>query len=147
MDESELQVFIKGVTRYFNQICSKDPVIDPPFIKGDETIILQYTGVIGISGKRRGAVYFTSDEELLSGLLEAMGEADPDGELIADIVGEVANTISGNAREEFGGEFMISVPVVVKGAPEDIRFPKDIPVFVIPIVFEDKRCFLIICLE
>ena len=147
MEESELQVFIKGVTRYFTQVCGEAPIIDPPFLKGEERIILKYTGVIGISGKRKGAVYYTTDEAVLADILKHLGEEEIDDELLSGMVGELANTISGNAREEFGGEFMISVPVVIQGSPDEIRFPKDKSVFVIPIVWKENRSFLIICLE
>ena len=39
---------------------------------------------------------------------------------ILDLVGEVANTISGNARKVFGREFLISVPVMIEGAVDKI---------------------------
>jgi len=35
-------------------------------------------------------------------------------------VGEVANTISGNARTHFGSTLEISVPVTIKGASTQI---------------------------
>ena len=42
---------------------------------------------------------------------------------ILDLVGEVANTISGNARKVFGREFLISVPVMIEGAVDKILHP------------------------
>ena len=51
-------------------------------------------------------------------------------ELLVDLVGEVANTISGNARYVFGKDFMISVPVVIEGAPSSIHLPKDLRSYV-----------------
>ena len=43
---------------------------------------------------------------------------------MVDLVGEVANTIAGNARSEFGEEFEISVPIVLRGAPDEILLPR-----------------------
>ncbi len=46
-------------------------------------------------------------------LLMRMQETDTSDENIKDLVGEVANTISGNARRDFGKNFVISVPVII----------------------------------
>ena len=75
----------------------------------------EYTGVINISGKREGVVYFTAPKAMLTVLLMKMQENDFSHETMRDLVGEVANTISGNARRDFGRDFVISVPSVVSG--------------------------------
>ena len=74
-----------------------------------------YTGVINISGKREGVVYFTAPRAMLTVLLIKMHENDFSHENMCDLVGEGANTISGNARRDFGREFVISAPNVVHG--------------------------------
>ena len=53
--------------------------------------------MIGISGARKGIVYFTAPRGMLTVLLMRMQETDSSDENIKDLVGEVANTISGNA--------------------------------------------------
>ena len=60
-------------------------------------------------------------------LMMLVGEHEHSDEFCADFVGEIANTISGNARERLGSGFMISVPVVFFGASQDVRFPADLP--------------------
>lgn len=52
-------------------------------------------------------VYFTAMRSMLVRLLAIMGEPDCSVENLADLVGEMANTISGNARKDFGEDFMI----------------------------------------
>ena len=79
-----------------------------------------YTGVISISGKREGVVYFTAPRAMLTVLLMKMQETDFSHETMRDLVGEVANTISGNARKDFGRDFVISVPSVLAGEKPDI---------------------------
>ena len=64
-----------------------------------------------------------------------------------DLVGEVANTIAGNARKHFGSEFLISVPTVLFGRPDNIIFPRHLKNFVIPITWRSHRSYLIICLD
>jgi len=64
-------------------------------------------------GARKGIVYFTAPRGMLTVLLMRMQETDTSDENIKDLVGEVANTISGNARRDFGKNFVISVPVII----------------------------------
>ena len=147
ISEQELQVFIDTVTHYFDQITNESAEVDTPYIKDEENVVMDYSGVIGISGKTKGAIYFTANEDLLTDLLKATGHTEAvDSDLLQDMVGEVANTLSGNARRSFGSNFMISVPVVLKGAA-NIRLPASIKTFVIPIIWRTYRSYLIVCLE
>ena len=66
---------------------------------------------------------------------------------IIDMAGELSNTIAGNARESFGSRFMISVPIVIKGAAEDIFVQVAPPVYVIPVTWKSHSCYLAIGLE
>lgn len=147
MTDEEIKVFIDGTSQYFERVSGQAATIEAPFLKGEEPIVLEYTGVIGISGRHRGAVYFTAGSDLLETLLETFGEEEAGETLKADLVGEVANTIAGNARRYFGNEFMISVPTVLRGKPEDISFPRQLKSFVIPIFWRGFRSYLIVCLE
>ena len=59
MNDGDIQVFITCVQRYFESI-KRDVVvvIEPPFIKDEEKPFLEYTGIIGISGKKTIALAF-----------------------------------------------------------------------------------------
>lgn len=146
MEEEDLKIFIQAVPHYFQQTFAEEAVVDPPFIQGRESVIQDYTGVIGISGKHKGAVYFTANRPMVQEMLIALGEEEITEDIEADIVGEVANTISGNARREFGGDFLISVPMVLHGKPDAISFPRNTKTFVIPFVWRSFRSYLIIAL-
>jgi chemotaxis protein CheX len=63
------------------------------------------------------------------------------------MVGEIANTISGNAREELGSAFMISTPVVLEEKPRRLQLSDRIPSFVIPITWKEHRSHLVISIE
>ena len=134
MHEAQLQVFIDGTLRYFAHASDVTAVVSTPYlVSNSNSIVKEFTGIIGVSGERKGSVYFTAPRPMLKVLLMNMGETDLDDEFLCDLVGEVANTISGNARREFGKDFMISVPVVVVGEPERIVTPERLRSFVIPI--------------
>jgi chemotaxis protein CheX len=122
--------------------------VGTPFLR-DETdhVMADFSAVIGISGNQRGCVYYTAPRAMVQALAEIFGESDLSDDICADFVGEIANTISGNARVDLGPGFLISVPVVIRGRAEDVRFPDDAPAFVIPINWSGHSSTLIICLK
>lgn len=146
MNEDDLQVFIDGIIHYFDQMSGERPIVDTPYLKDEEDVVMDFTGVIGISGRSKGAIYFTAMQELLKELIRSTGHDDFSQEMLGDMVGEVANTLSGNARKEFGANFMISVPVVIVGRA-GIKMPTSIRTFVIPIIWRANKSYLIVCLE
>lgn len=148
MSEKILQVFIDGAIKYFQHTSDKDVKVGTPYlVNNTEPSAYDYTGVIGISGPLKGCVYFTAPKILLKHLLLSMGEDETTEEYIVDVVGEVANTISGNARSEFGKEFMISVPVVIEGVPSNIHLPKHLRSYVIPVYWKSYSAAIVLCFE
>ncbi|MHA2028958.1 MAG: chemotaxis protein CheX [Candidatus Kariarchaeaceae archaeon] len=148
MNETDLHFFIDSTVNYFEEVTNEKATAGIPYIKDDEPVVLEYTGIIGISGKRKGSIYVTSSETMLSSIAKViLGLEDIGKEDIKDLVGEIANTISGNVRQAYGSDFMISVPVVVEGKAKDIKLPDNIQSFVIPITWKDFKSFLVVCLE
>jgi len=64
-----------------------------------------------------------------------------------DLVGEVANTISGNARRDFGRDFVISVPSVLSGERPEVALPPGARSFVIPINWRSHSAKLVVSLR
>jgi len=148
MSEQTIQVFIDGVVRFFEHTNNKEVRVGTPYlVENVEPAAYDVTGIIGISGPYRGCVYFTAPRILLKHLLMSIGEMDTSNEHIFDLVGEVANTISGNARSIFGQEFMISVPVMIEGAPSHIHLPHQLRSYVIPVYWKAYHAAVVICLE
>lgn len=148
MKEQKLQIFLKIITNYFNQFGSEELVVDTPYLlENKQPKVHDYTGVIGISGVQKGVVYFSATREILSRILDSMGEPDKSEDNFVDLAGEVANTIAGNARNEFGPEFHISVPLVFKGSPQSIILPKDERSFIIPVTWQGQVGEIVVCLQ
>jgi chemotaxis protein CheX len=148
MKETELKFFIDVVTTYFSQVTGEAASMGIPYVKQSEPVVLDYTGVIGISGPRKGGIYFTTGPKLLTELTRVILEVDvADEETLLDMVGELTNTIAGNARKSFGADFLISVPVLVRGRPQDILMRLTPPVFVIPLNWHREKAFLVVGLE
>ncbi len=148
MTEGELRGFIQVVTDYFESVGGEKARMGLPYVKGRECAMGDYTGLIGISGSRKGGVYFTTCRPLLAELAKLLlGEELADDEYLFDLVGEITNTIAGNMRETFGSAFLISVPIVLRGRIEGIDMKLKPPVFIIPIRWKQYDSHLAVGLE
>ena len=148
MNENDLKIFIDGATHYFSQISNRPAVVQSPYLEENNVAILhEFTGIIGISGKKKGCVYFTAPKSLLKHLLLTIGELDTSFDALTDLVGEIANTISGNARSYFGSDFMISVPVVISGTNDRVKLPMGLRSYIIPVVWRNHEAAIVVSLE
>ena len=148
MKEQKLQIFVSIITNYFKQFGDEELIVDTPYLlENQQPKVHDYTGIIGISGVQKGVVYFSATSELLHTILDSMGETDKSEDNLVDLVGEVANTIAGNARNEFGAEFHISVPFVCKGSPQSIILPKNGRSFIIPVSWRGQIGEIVVCLQ
>ena len=113
LDAEEVRTFVQGTVHFFETATGHAATVGSPYLCIDKSAVVQdYAGVIGISGNREGKVYFTAPRGMLSVMLMCMNETDTGEQNVRDLVGEVANTISGNARRDFGRNFVISTPTI-----------------------------------
>lgn len=145
--ESEVAVFVDGVLNYFGTTVQQSAQCGTPHLAlSERPEISDYTGVIQVSGRRTGMVAFTAPKSMLSVMLMRMQETDMGHENLCDLVGEIANTLSGNARRDFGQQFQISVPAVLSGRDSQLEYPAATRPIVIPIDWRNYHARLIICL-
>lgn len=148
MSEEMLQVFIDGALRYFKHTNDTNVKMGTPYlVENTKPAAYDFTGIIGVSGPKKGCVYFSAPRVLLRHLLLSLGEDETTEEHIIDLVGEVANTISGNARSVYGKSFMISVPLVIQGAPDHVHLPKESRSYVIPVYWKSYNAMVVICFD
>lgn len=133
----DITVVMRSAEHFFAEIAGDNFYSNTPFIiqkeEGVGRYILEFTAAITISGGYDGAVYVTLPRGMLEELVkEILGECSGDEELV-DMSGELVNTITGNLREKLGDEFVISVPMVIRGQNVHIDLPKlASPIFMIP---------------
>ncbi len=144
--EQELKTFVEGTTNYFEIAAQQPATIGSPYLMEGMPAVHEYTGVISITGKREGVVYFTAPKAMLTVLLMKMHENDFSHETMRDLVGEVANTISGNARRDFGSDFVISVPNVITNERPEVPNRPGLRSFVIPIHWRSHSAKLVVAL-
>lgn len=148
MQASDLTVFVDGIANYFSATTGTEASVGTPFLSKDvNTYINDYTGIIGISGNKKGSIFFSAPSRMVSHVLQGMGLISTKESKLMDLVGEICNTVSGNARREFGEEFNITVPLTIKGKPQDMAVSDVASIYVIPIEWESQRAHLIVNLE
>ena len=148
MNEEFVSVFVNGIMRYLNHINDLDANVGTPFLMPtDSPTYYDVTGIIGISGDQKGCVYFTAPRAFLSHLLVLQRIIDLSDTNLLDLSGEIANTIAGNARSDFGVNFLVSVPIVVEGQPKTMHLPQNTRSFAIPISWRKYTPLLVVSLE
>ncbi len=144
----DFQIHIDGVKHYFGQLGVDALTIHPPYIPSQPVRSLGYTGTISISGNRKGEVHFSANPPLLFALLDQLGEQGRDRGYLQDVVGEVANTLSGNLRREFGKGFAISTPAVSFDPTSDIHvYDQQATSLVIPMSWGEGSAALVVSLS
>lgn len=110
MKSEKLKVFVESVIAFFEQAGDQLEEVSTPYINSNQTpVAYDFTGIITVSGQFEGTVYVSATSALLRKLLLVIGEPDNTSlALLKDLIGEIANTVSGNARSEFGSQFIIS---------------------------------------
>ena len=145
--EEEIRVFIDAVRNYFVQLTAQPALVRASYLAASEVPCFSYTGLITLSGQFRGCVYVSAQADMLQELLREMREPDCSEENLLDTIGELANTIAGNARRHFGSGLEISVPVAVKGVSEQIRAYTRLRPLVILVQWQNHQIAVVVDLQ
>ncbi len=115
LKESELRLFIDSVSRYFNVTSRIAPEITSAFLGMGALPCHDFNGIVSFSGRFSGQVIVSLPAAALKELLLIQRETNLSQANLLDAVGEIANTLAGNARKSLGQDLEISVPRVVHG--------------------------------
>jgi chemotaxis protein CheX len=147
MDPAIPRAFSSGAANYFETATGQSAKIGMPFLLQDRDAVgADYAAIIGIAGKWKGCIAFSAPKDLARAVLNRLGEEDPIEYLCADLIGEIANTIAGNARSQLGAGFLISTPTVARGCGV-LRLPADTPCCALPIHWEGERSMLLVAIR
>lgn len=148
MNDDKLAVFVDALANYFETTTDTPANVGTPFLINNINDCLdEFTGIIGISGNHKGSVFYSTPKRKAMQLLAEMGLMTSQDSKLMDLVGEVSNTIAGNARREFGENFILSVPLLLHGKGSDIAVSNVTNIYIIPIVWKGTKSHLIINLE
>lgn len=142
----KLGVFLSSISAFFTQIDSTEVDVDTPYLNSNRSPLgFDYSGIITISGPLSGCVYVSASSTMLREVIKVLEEPDSSLDMMKDLLGEMANTISGNARTEFGANFIISPPIIVDGAPSASYLPKERNTFITPFTWRGYKAIIGIC--
>ena len=116
LHEAELKLFVDSVRRYFQVLTKQEPQITSAFLGTGDVDGHDFNGIVTFSGSYNGHVMVSMPPQLLRELLLLQGETDLSENNLLDAVGEIANTLGGNARKSLGAGLQISVPVKLHGS-------------------------------
>jgi chemotaxis protein CheX len=111
----DIRVFSDAASAFFLQSTRSKAAVRTAYLMDTAECVVwgDYQGLIHLDGSYRGSVAFSAPRGLLSHVLLLLGESDYSDSSHRDIVGEIANQMSGYARRHFGEGMQISPPEVL----------------------------------
>ncbi len=148
MNAQYINPFIKAVTGVFTTMIDQSVRLGTPVLKKNPVASHPISSVITMQGAASGCVVVSFPESvalaLASALLDETFETlDADG---IDALGEIANMIAGNAKNEFPDDTgTMSVPQVVTDRT-GIAYPPNVPIVSIPCETENGELIIDVAL-
>lgn len=153
-EQAHIDVFIDGLSRYFNHIDSSGnkgrselEISAPYLLKNTQVMGLDFTGMITVSGRSIGNIFVTANSALLKRILLIYGEVELGVRHKRDLIGEIANTLAGNARQHLGTDFHISTPHVFEGPLETDKHQLGVRSYVLPFRWKSSKAELIVSIK
>ena len=114
LNVADLRLFVDSIKRYLLVTTRHEPQLTSAFLGTAEVEGFEYHGLVNFSGSFNGQVVVSMAGKLVRELLQQETNLS-EGNLL-DAVGEIANTLAGNARKTMEPELQISVPVKIQGS-------------------------------
>jgi chemotaxis protein CheX len=146
--EAEVGVLVNSVMHYFETAVQQPAACGIPHLalrRGPE--LSDYTGIVRISGRREGVVFFTAPRSMLCVMLMCMRDTDLSHDRLCDLVAEIANRLSGDAQRNFCHQYSVSVQPVVHANDAPMVYPPHARPIVIPIAWRSYQARLVVCLD
>lgn len=152
MDVRLVNPFIDATLHVLKTMASVEAKPGKPYIKKAQRAAGDVSAVIGLTGEANGTISITFPAKSIMGIVSKMfGETitQLDGE-VSDAVGEIANMISGQARqklEKMGRLLHGAIPSVIMGKDHQVRHISSHPIVAVPFESEDGGFTIEVCIE
>jgi chemotaxis protein CheX len=149
LQAQDIRVFSDAAGAFFEQSTRRRAMVRTAYLleSADPVVWDDYQGLIELDGRWRGSVGFSAPRGLLSHLLLAIGERDYSEASHRDIVGEIANQMSGYARRHFGEGMAISPPRVLTRGHDRMPAGTQAVPFAIPMGWENYQAHLVVRMQ
>ncbi len=115
LNEADLKLFVDSIRNYLKVTTRQEPQITSAFLGSGDVEGFEFNGIVTFSGSHNGHVVVSMPDKLVREVLLLQHETDMSSGNLLDAVGEIANTLAGNARKALGAELQISVPIKMQG--------------------------------
>lgn len=116
LHENDLKLFVDSIRHYLKVSTRQEPVITSAFLGTADIEGFEFNGIVTFAGSHNGQIVVSMPGKLVREILLLQHETDLSNSNQLDAVGEIANTLAGNARAALGAELQISVPIKLQGA-------------------------------
>jgi chemotaxis protein CheX len=146
--EFEVGVFVNSVMHYFETTVQQPAACGIPHLAlRRQPELADYTGIVSISGRRDGVVLFSAPRSMLCVMLMCMQQTDLSHEHLRELVGQIADTLSGDAQRNFRHQYSIAVHSQVRDGEAPVAYPPHARPIVIPIAWRSYQARLVVCLD
>ena len=137
MDVNIINPFLDATIKVIETMAFVKPVPDKPYVITDTLIGGDISGIIGLTGAKRGSVIFSLSKEAALKIVSSMLNEKfyYINTEIRDAIGELTNVIAGDARRalaEQGYNFKAGIPTVIIGEGHEIESITSGPILAIP---------------
>ncbi len=137
MDVQLINPFIEATLHVLETMAFTKVTVGKPFLKKDKIARGDVSGVIGLTGQASGTISVSFTEQCILAVVSNMfGEEMTElNDEVQDAVGEIANMISGQARqklETMGKSLKAAIPTVITGKGHTITHITNHPIMAIP---------------
>jgi chemotaxis protein CheX len=145
----DIDVFAQAVIEYFETTTGERAMVRSAWLLEQEEPVLRddYNGLIEVSGGYSGSICFSAPARLLDYILLASGDQQYSEANYLDVVGEIANTFSGRARQHFGEALSIAPPRAFKRNGAPVLRRTDATPYAIPITWRTIEANLVVHLS
>jgi len=152
MKKEYIMPFVDATQNVFQDFFGVTPELDTPyFVKKEETLNWDVSGIIGIAGESKGVIVLSISEKVATALVSKLVEKKITtlNEDVIDTIAEVTNIIAGNSKKGFEEyRLKISLPSIIRGKEHAVFWPKqDIPILSIPFTVPEGKFMLFVGLE
>ena len=152
MDVNLINPFLEATLHVLQTIAGIDAEKGKPYLKKDNIAIGDVSGIIGLAGDMNGIISVTFTEKCILHIVTGMfgDEVKELTEEIGDAVGEIANIISGQARQKLeaqGTNLQAAIPSVVIGKGHTISHLTKQPIIALPFSTKGGDFTVEICFE
>ena len=152
MDVNLINPFIESTLHVLQTMAATKARAGKPYLKKDQGARGDVSSVIGLMGEVSGTISVSFTESCILAIVSSMfgEEVKEVNDEIGDAVGEIANMISGQARqklEESGRSLKAAIPTVIRGPDHTISHLTKHPIVAIPFATDRGEFTIEVCFE